>query len=308
MVSILVSNEGQYGIAESVRLLKQGAHALDAIEAGIKLVELDIRAETVGYGGAPNAIGEMELDGSIMNGTDLRSGSVGALRGFKHPISVARAVMEKTPHVLLVGCGAERFAEEIGAEPFDMLAPQSRSRMEAWKLKSMSEKQRAEWPNTPLLPLMNWEPKENLSLGTVTFLALDKFGNLCGGVSTSGWAYKYPGRLGDSPLVGAGIYVDSRYGGATCTHSGEMTIRAGTARAVVAYLKKGASLKEAVHEGIEDLNALKGGYIGPVIIHAMSKEGEAYVAVTGRAKCSDYDYFAWDSSKENFYKGETVLI
>ncbi len=112
-------------------------------------------------------------------------------------------------------------------------------------------------------------------------MAKDKNGNLAGGVSTSGWAYKYPGRLGDSPIIGAGLYVDNRYGGAACTHTGEMTIRASTARSVVLYMKKGASVEESCQEAMQDLSDLKGGYLGPVIIHAIDRKGNPYVMTSG---------------------------
>jgi L-asparaginase len=116
------------------------------------------------------------------------------------------------------------------------------------------------------------------SHGTVISLVRDRSGSFGGGVSTSGWDYKYPGRLGDSPIIGAGMYVDSRYGGAACTHCGENAIRTSLARSVVLYMKKGSTVREAVAEGIEDLAALKNGFQGQVVIYAVDKHGEHFVA------------------------------
>jgi L-asparaginase len=133
----------------------------------------------------------------------------------------------------------------------------------------------------PLAPLVSFKTRSDLSKGTVTFLVRDREGHLCGGVSTSGWAYKYPGRLGDSPVIGAGLYVDNRYGGAACTHTGEMTIRAGTTRSIVLYMKKGATVVEACNEAAADLRELQGGYLGPVIIQAIDKHGETCSVTLG---------------------------
>jgi beta-aspartyl-peptidase (threonine type) len=136
-------------------------------------------------------------------------------------------------------------------------------------------------------------PSENpqASHGTTVFLVRSKDGNLAGGVSTSGWAYKYPGRLGDSPIIGAGLYVDNRYGAVACSHTGEMTIRAGTSRAIIAYIKKGATVEEACHEALDDLRALKGGYIGRVVIHAMDKDGKPCVVGLGFEE--EVPYWYW---------------
>lgn len=127
---VVTNNEGTSGVPETARLLKSGAPALDAVEAGIRLVEADENVRTVGRGGWPNLLGEVELDASVMDGTTLRTGAVGALKGFLHPVSVARQVLERVPHELLVGEGAGRFAAEIGAEAGDLLTPHARA---AWQ-------------------------------------------------------------------------------------------------------------------------------------------------------------------------------
>lgn len=282
--SILTSHEGFYGIQGTIDGLRAGESALNALELGIKMVEDDVRARTVGFGGAPNAVGVMQCDASVMNGATLEAGAVGALSGCRYPFSAARKVMETLPHVLLAGEGASRFAREMGIEQSGLLADEAKLAYEKWAAENLSEKQRKNLSEAALAPSISFKTRSDLSKGTVTFLVRDSAGHLFGGVSTSGWAYKYPGRLGDSPIVGAGMYVDDRFGGAACTHTGEMTIRAGTARSVVLYMKRGATVEEAVLEAVADLRYLKGGYLGPVIVHALSRDGEPFVATTGGDK------------------------
>src|SRR5215472_15382138 len=129
---LVTNNEGTLGVPTTARMLGEGAHALDAIEAGIRLIEADPSVRTVGRGGWPNLLGEMELDACVMDGTTLRSGAVGALQGYLHPVSIAREVMRRLPHELLVGDGAARFANEIGAESADNLIEDSRRAWRAW--------------------------------------------------------------------------------------------------------------------------------------------------------------------------------
>jgi L-asparaginase / beta-aspartyl-peptidase len=210
----------------------------------------------------------------------LRCGAVGALKGYRHAITVARRVMEELPHVFLVGEGAARFAGEIGETPDAMLTAEARDRHREWLDAHIPEADRAGWPAVALARHA-WTSAEHVrTRGTTVFLAIDARGEMAGGTSTSGWAEKYPGRLGDSPLIGAGLYVDQRYGACGCTHTGEMAIRAGTARAVVLYMKGGATVQEACHEAVADLRALQGGLLGPVAIHAIDREGRPHVVTT----------------------------
>ncbi len=278
---VLTNGEGGVGIRKAVDTLVSKGSALDAVEAGIRVVELDPRVRSVGFGGAPNILGQMECDASIMCGSSLHTGAVGALKNYFHPISVARQVMERTPHVMLVGEGAEIFAAEIGESKGKLLSEEAKADYEHWVNDHVPGDVLSKWPDVPLVSLIPLPANRRAAHGTTVFLVRSSDGNLAGGVSTSGWAYKYPGRLGDSPIIGAGLYVDNRYGAVACTHTGEMTIRAGTSRAIIAYIKKGATVAEACHEALDDLRALKGGHIGGVVIHAIDRAGSPYVVGLG---------------------------
>lgn len=279
---VLSNNEGINGIPISARLLSEGAGTLDALEAGVRAVEADPSVWTVGRGGWPNLLGEVELDASVMDGDSLRSGAVGAIRGYLHPVSIARRVLEDVPHELLVGEGAMRFAREIGAESGNLLMDHARIAWERWYREELSEAQRETWPETEMRRLC-WQAMDpETGKDTTVFLGQDANGSICCATSTCGWGWKYPGRLGDSPVIGAGSYADSRYGACACTGVGEMTIRCGTARAVVLYLKFGLGVREAVYEAVDDMRALKGGLIGRVTIHAIDAAGDhCVVAVNG---------------------------
>ncbi len=279
---VLSNNEGINGIPVSARLLSQGVRVLDALEAGVRAVEADPTIWTVGRGGWPNLLGEVELDASVMDGDSLRSGAVGAVRGYLHPVSIARRVLEDVPHELLVGEGAMRFARETGAESGDLLMEHAQVAWERWYREELTEDQRDAWPETAMRQLC-WQAMDpETGKDTTVFLGQDAAGSIGSATSTSGWGWKYPGRLGDSPLIGAGSYADSRYGACACTGVGEMTIRCGTARSVVLYLKLGRSVREAVHEAVGDMRALHGGLIGRVTIHAIGVEGDhCVVAVNG---------------------------
>ncbi|MEP7240012.1 MAG: N(4)-(beta-N-acetylglucosaminyl)-L-asparaginase [Devosia sp.] len=286
---ILVSNyEATPGIGEAANQLKSGAAALDAIEAGIRLVEEDPSIRSVGYNSWPNILGEVELDAAVMDGETLRTGAVGGLIGYRNPISVARAVMEKLPHEILIGAGAARFAREVGATPIENLTPESRATWQRILDNALSAAERAAFPEIPLAELCQRATDPEYQRDTTVFLGIDRANHMASGVSTSGWAWKYPGRLGDSPIIGAGSYCDSAYGACACTHTGEMTIRAGTSRAVVLYLKMGMTLANALAEAARDLRRLKGGLIRGVVLHAIDARGGHLVASFGEVTGIDY--------------------
>jgi L-asparaginase len=294
---VLANSVADAGVGVAAEVLRLGAPALDVVEAGIRPVEIDPTVDSVGVGGLPNLLGQVELDAAIMDGGTQRCGAVGALRGYLHPISVARQVLERLPHVLLVGDGAAHFAAECGAETGPTLTPEATARYQAWL---------AGLPGyTPFAPsgaLAPWarrsaladgpQSEPNRPGGTTTFLVRDGFGTLAAGVSTSGWAYKYPGRLGDSPIIGAGSYADNRFGAAACTGQGELAIRAGTARAVVLYLKVGLSVRDACLEAVADLRALSRDYGGAITLHALDASGQPWVVAVGDG--ADTTYWFWE--------------
>lgn len=245
---VIASANGNVGMEAAMEVLRGGGSALDAVEAGTKVVELNRDDHTVGLGGYPNVLGDVELDASIMEGVFRRAGAVAALRNYPHPISVARAILEHLPqHVLLAGEGAARFAAERGFETMPLLTPEAE---DAWrrKLAGMPLED-----TQSLTAQARYAQDPERTVGTVNFIAQDAQGHIATAVSTSGWAFKYPGRVGDSPLIGAGNYCDNRFGACACTGMGEWSIRAGTARMVVHGLRSGLALAEAVEYAFRDL-------------------------------------------------------
>ncbi len=265
---IVMSENGRHGAMVAMQILRNGGTALDAVEAACRYVEDDINDRTVGRGGTPNVLGQVELDASIMDGRTLRAGAVAALRGYGKAITLARQVMTELPHVLLVGEGAARFAAEMGHAPEDQLTPETHARWQARFAEAGLDLNEADLRGsidrlrymtgqlTRPMNLTEQIDKSKLTTGTVNFLARDRHGDLASAVSTSGLGWKYPGRVGDSPLIGAGNYCDNRYGAAACTGMGELAIRVSTARSLVLYMKMGMSLREAGLETLQDLRAL----------------------------------------------------
>jgi beta-aspartyl-peptidase (threonine type) len=292
---LLANCEGGVGMKAAREVLERGRTALDAVETGIRVVEADTSVDSVGRGGAPDLLGVVSCDAAVMDGATGRTGAVGNLRYFLHAVSIAREVMERLPHVFLVSEGAERFAHEIGAERAEMLTDEARSKYERWMIERAPGSVRSNLSGAELVQLAWESSRDKTAGGTVVFLGIDSNGDIAAGTSTSGWAQCYPGRLGDSPVIGAGLYADNRYGACGCTHVGEMTIRACTARSVVQYMKAGAKVREACLEAVRDLRSLKGGYIGPVIIHAIDRGGSSCVVSTGPV-IKGLDYFHWGGS------------
>jgi len=262
---VIASGNGAPGLAAGIAVLRKGGSALDAVEACARVIEADPTDTSVGRGGKPNVLGVVELDASIVDGTTHRVGAVGALAGYLHPITVARAVMERLPHVMLVGPGAARFAAEIGAQKATLLTPSTR-KMWVEQLRKARETPASVRRRSKLVPVVAKTVGEER--GTVNFIALDRAGDIASAVSTSGWAYKYPGRLGDSPIVGAGNYCDTRYGGACCTGFGELAIRNVTAKTAVDRLANGMAAAEVARRAIADVNALDDAAFNIVVLAA----------------------------------------
>ncbi|MFT4248895.1 MAG: N(4)-(beta-N-acetylglucosaminyl)-L-asparaginase [Pseudomonas sp.] len=223
------------------KVLAAGGSALDAVEAGARWVESELCNPTVGHCGFPDRDGVLTLDASIMDG-DGRCGAVAAIEDIDHPISVARAVMEKSPHVLLVGQGAQQFALEQGFEKKPLLTAEAKQAWEAWRKTSKYQ------------PQINAErrliPGNRQNHDTLGMLAIDRAGRLAGACTTSGMAWKLHGRVGDSPIVGAGLYVDNEVGGATASGVGEEMIRNAASFLVVELMRQGRSPDQACREAI----------------------------------------------------------
>lgn len=213
-------------------ILSKNGSALDAVENGVKLVEADPNERSVGYGGRPDRDGFVTLDACIMD-HEQNIGSVAYLQHIMHPISVARAVMEKTPHVMLVGDGALQFALSQGFKKENLLTPASAKEWKDW-LKTSQYK-----------PIVNIENHD-----TIGMIALDKNGNLSGACTTSGMAFKMHGRVGDSPIIGAGLFVDNEIGAATATGHGEEVIRIAGCHLVVELMRQGRTPEEACKEAV----------------------------------------------------------
>lgn len=293
-----------FGVAANLAawsILGSGGHALDAVEKGVQVPESDLKNHSVGKGGYPDRDGHVTLDASIMD-ADGSCGAVAALEHIEHPISVARMVMERTPHVLLVGEGALQFALEQGFKKQNLLTPEAEA---AWR----------EWKKTAkYTPSINNEVRDygkgvstgNSSPGmpggasnhdTIGMLAIDASGRLAGACTTSGMAWKMRGRVGDSPIIGAGLYVDGEVGGATSTGVGEEVIRNAGSFLVVELMRQGRSPHDACKEAVmrivkkrrEASKTLQVGFL------AMNRHGEvgAYAIQHG------FSYAVCDAGKQD---------
>jgi beta-aspartyl-peptidase (threonine type) len=268
-------------------LLRAGASALDAVEAAVRTVESNEEDHYVGVGGLPNLLGEVELDASVMDGATRRAGAVAAVRGFPHPITIARAVLDRLPqHLLLVGPGAERFAEEAGIERGETLTDEARRMWAEGLADSGLERAAAHfgpgevsYRQQALARIRAMSPPDG-PWGTVNVLALDAAGHLAVGVSTSGYPWKYPGRVGDSAVIGAGNYCDDRFGGAACTGRGELAIRGTTARSVVRGLESGLDPAAACAAALADIADVPDTFRAPVQALCLTPDGRHGGAAT----------------------------
>ncbi|MFI5204204.1 MAG: isoaspartyl peptidase/L-asparaginase family protein [Flavobacteriales bacterium] len=235
----VVLSTWKFGMAANKKaweVLMADGRALDAVEKGVNVTEADPNERSVGLGGRPDRDGIVTLDSCIMDEFS-NIGSVAALEHIVHPSSVARAVMEKTPHVMIVGEGALRFALEQGFKKENLLTAES-------------EKEWREWLKTA-----NYKPVVNIeNHDTIGMIALDKHGNLSGCCTTSGLAFKMHGRVGDSPIIGAGLYVDNEVGAATATGHGEEVIRVTGSFLVVELMRQGKSPQQACEEAVKRIN------------------------------------------------------
>jgi len=277
---MIASERGEVGLTAGINLLRAGASAMDAVEAAIRLVESDEENHTVGVGGMPNLLGEVELDASVMDGATRRAGAVAAVTGFPHPITIARAVCERLPqHLMLVGAGAERFADDVGIERGPTLTDAARQRWRDGLTAAGIEAATARFgPGERAYREQVLERLASMQVpdppwDTVNVLALDAAGNLAVGVSTSGYPWKYPGRISDSAIIGAGNYCDNAVGGAACTGRGELAIRGTTARAVLYALAADGDPAKACAEALAETLDLPDEFRSPLQVLCLTPDG-----------------------------------
>jgi len=245
-------------------ILEANGSVLDAVEQGVHVPEADPLIESVGYGGLPDAAGEVTLDACIM-GPDGNAGAVAYLKSILHPISVARKVMEKTPHLMLVGDGAYKFAIDQGFEHTNLLTENASKKYEEWKASGKT-----------YAPQANWENHDTIGL-----LAIDKNGDIAGACTTSGMAFKHPGRVGDSPIIGAGLFIDNEIGGATATGEGEAVMKTLGSFLIVELMRQGYSPQQACEQAVNRI-------IAKVKLHPHFQIG--YIALNKAGETGAYSY------------------
>ena len=261
-VVISTWNHGLPSNEAAVKVLKNGGSVVDAVEQGVWVPEADPDNRSVGLGGLPDRDGHVTLDASIM-GPDGNAGSVAFLEHIVHPVSVARKVMEDTPHELMVGDGALQFALEKGFKKENLLTPGAEKAWKNWLKKADYN------------PVINWENAPNKYHDTIGLLAIDNNGDLAGACTTSGLAFKMHGRVGDSPIIGAGLFVDNEVGAATSTGMGELVLKTLGSFLVVEFMRNGMSPQLACEAAVKrivrklpDNKKFQVGYI------AVNKKGE----------------------------------
>jgi len=248
----IASGNGKRAVDKAIEIIRTGADALDGVIAGVNIIESDPDDMTVGYGGLPNEEGVVELDAAVMHGPTHNAGAVAALRNIKNPSSVARLVMERTDHVLLVGEGALRFARAHGFQEENLLTDRAREVWLKWKEShsTIDNWLPAHTDTTRGIGLLDERSRRDLlsyvrHMGTVHCSAIDLKGNISCTTSTSGLSFKLPGRVGDSPIIGAGLYVDNAVGAAGSTGRGESNIVNCSCVMIVEYMRQGSTPEEA---------------------------------------------------------------
>ena len=290
------SNEtGQEAMRQAWEILNNGGSALDAVERGANVIEVDPEDMSVGYGGLPNEHGVVQLDASIMDGKTYNAGSVASLENIKKPASVARLVMERTDHVMLIGQGALEFARSFGFEEVDLMTEKSRA---AWLRWREEHSDRDDWgpPDHLKRPMgdemgverYSWEEKVDFHYGTTNVLAVDSNGDVSGITTTSGLSWKINGRIGDSPVIGAGLYVDNDTGAAGATGRGEDVIKSCASYYIVMRMSQGRSPQQACEDACE-LIVHKYRNVNPNFFPsekfvAINKDGEYGAASMGNSR------------------------
>jgi len=282
-------------IEVGMSILKAGGSSLDAVEETIKVVENDVTNRTVGLGGYPNLLGEVELDASIMDGSTLRAGAVAAVKNVRNPISLARKVMELTPHIMLVGEGACMFARLLGLEYHASLQPEAEKAWKEYIAQALDSK--------PERGALNFWAKiihKKQTHDTIGVVAIDKYGNIAAGCSTSGSAFKMPGRVGDSPIIGSGVYADNLAGGASATGLGEEIMRFCVTRMVVEHIYRGLSAQEAADTVMKTILS-RDRTARHIAVIALDAKGRFGASTT-------YDTFEYAFMTDNMEKPELRLV
>ncbi|MDA2925990.1 N(4)-(beta-N-acetylglucosaminyl)-L-asparaginase [Acidobacteria bacterium AH-259-G07] len=309
--AVIASANGLRATEKAREMMRQGADTLDAVIAGVNLVEEDPKDTSVGYGGLPNEEGVVQLDSSVMHGPTRGSGAVAALESIKYPSRVAKLVMERTDHVLLVGEGALKFALAMGFEKQNLLTPEAREIWLKWK-RELSPQD--DWinPEDRLPESIRDRQKKKVSrmlfnYGTINCNAVNDKGEISGVTTTSGLSFKIPGRVGDSPIIGAGLYVDNHVGACGSTGRGEANLKTCASFMVVEFMRRGLSPEEA---GLRVLKRIVENTVEPYLIdhngrpkfdvkfYALNKRGE----FAGTAIWSGSKYAAHDGAKNKHYE------
>lgn len=314
-ILIIGSERSEAGIPAAMEILRRGGSALDAVERGLIMCEDNLTDHYIGTSGLPNARGIVELDASLMIGSSRAFGAVAAVKNYPNPISIARAVLEKLPqHALLVGAGAEEFADFMGFTKAELLTSESKALWEK-QLESASEES-IEGENTAStsgderyrlasLELVRRMAPHDGPWGTINIIAMDKSGEIVCGVSTSGYPYKHPGRVGDSAVPGAGNYADIRYGAAACTGRGELALRGGTARTVIENMRAGMNPETACFEALKEARVLPDDFRAELRCLAISADGRHGGAAGMEG--STYTYMGVSSTQPEFLPRKALL-
>ncbi len=285
---VVSSRNGARGVAKAMDLLGQGADTLDAVVEAVKIQELDPNDQSVGYGGLPNAEGVVQLDASCMHGPTKRAGAVGALEGIKTPSEVAKCVLKYTNHILLVGKGAQDFAVQFGFKVEDLLTEASRQAWLRWRANLNPDDNYLDIPEGQTFPT----PPH----GTINCSAVNANGDISSVTTTSGLAWKIPGRVGDSPIIGAGEYVDNDVGAAGSTGRGESNMMVCGAFFTVENMRRGMSPTDACLETLR---------------RVIARSEPRLLDASGRPKF-DLTYYALNKRGEagaaNFYPGVQFAV
>jgi N4-(beta-N-acetylglucosaminyl)-L-asparaginase len=325
---VVSSANGLRATETAMEMMLKGADTLDAVVAGVNRVEEDPKDTTVGYGGLPNENGVVQLDASVMHGPTRGAGAVGALEEIMYPSRVAKLVMERTDHVLLVGQGALEFALAMGFERRNLLTPESREIWLKWK-RDLSPNDK--WIDPSERFPKDWLPREKKSLlralqhyGTINCNAVNEKGEISGVTSTSGLSYKIPGRVGDSPVIGAGLFVDNEVGACGATGRGEAVLKTCASFMAVEFMRQGVKPEEA---GLRVLKRIVENTVEPYLLdrnsrpkfdirlYILNKRGEyAGVSIWSEARFAVHDSrqsrllptaFLFDKREAEFVRGIT---